>query len=157
MHKTLSLTSLYMSRFIVTLKHLEPLSLKNYICVVALAPDLQRVSFPGVIEFFYHSSTIELLSLLIPINMPKLCRSPTMLEIFISLVADAVRRFMQDRYAGRYPLIKLTNDFWLVRSDPARPIGHGKLLPEDNGLERRLPAFPHCHSIISRSFRKVLP
>ena len=62
------LISLYASRFIATPKHLEPLFLKNYIYVVALVPDLQRVSFHSVIEFLYYSSTIELLLLLIPIN-----------------------------------------------------------------------------------------
>ena len=64
----MSLISLYTSRFIATPKHLEPLSPKYYICVVPLAPDLQRVSLRSVIEFLHHSSTIELLSLLIPIN-----------------------------------------------------------------------------------------
>ena len=49
MHKSMSL--LYTSCFIATPKHLEPLSLKNYICVVALALDLQKVSLRGVIEF----------------------------------------------------------------------------------------------------------
>ena len=67
-HKSISLISLYMSHFIATPKYLEPLLLENYIYVIALAPDLQRVSLHGVIEFLYHSSTIELLSLLILIN-----------------------------------------------------------------------------------------
>jgi hypothetical protein len=66
MHKSMSLISLYISRFVASPKHLEPLSSKNYICVVALAPDLQRVSLCGIIEILYHSATIELLSLLIP-------------------------------------------------------------------------------------------
>ena len=64
----MSLISLYKLGSIASPKHLEPLSLKNYICVVALAPDLQRVSLCGIIEFLHYSSTIELLSLLIPIN-----------------------------------------------------------------------------------------
>jgi hypothetical protein len=67
-HLKIYLISLYTSCFIATPKYLEPLSLKNYICVVALAPDLQKVSLCGVIEFLHYSSTIELLSLLIPIN-----------------------------------------------------------------------------------------
>lgn len=64
----MSLISLHTFRFIATPEHLEPLSLKNYSYVVALAPDLYRVSLCGVIEFLYYSSTIELLLLLIPIN-----------------------------------------------------------------------------------------
>jgi hypothetical protein len=34
--------------------------------------------------------------------LPKLYMSPTKLETLISLVADTVRRFMQDRHTGRY-------------------------------------------------------
>lgn len=36
-----------------TPKHFEPLLLKNHVLVVALTPDLQRVSFYSVIEFPY--------------------------------------------------------------------------------------------------------
>lgn len=43
-------------------KHLELLSLKKYVCVVALAPDLQRVPLCGIIDFLHYSSTIELLA-----------------------------------------------------------------------------------------------
>jgi len=64
----MSLISLHISRFIASPKHLEPLLPKIYICVVALAPDLQRVSLCDIIEILYHSATIELLLLLIPIN-----------------------------------------------------------------------------------------
>ena len=64
-HKLISLISMYMLRFIATPKHLELLLLKNYIYIIALASDLQRVSFRGVIEFPYYNSTIKLLPLLI--------------------------------------------------------------------------------------------
>jgi len=33
----------------------EPLLLENHIRIVALTPDLQRVSFDSVIDFLYHS------------------------------------------------------------------------------------------------------
>ena len=126
MHKTMSLISLHTSRFIATPKHSEPLSPKNYICVVALSTDLLRVSLHVVIEFLHYSPTIELLLLLIPINRFYLSSAGlfTILEILISIVADTVRRFMQDRLAGRY-----------LRTSQRRT--HGKLL-----------------IIISRSFRK---
>ena len=104
MHKTMSLISLHTSRFIATPKHSEPLSPKHYICVVALSTDLLRVSLHVVIEFLHYSPTIELLLLLIPINRFYLSSAGlfTILEILISIVADTVRRFMQDRLAGRY-------------------------------------------------------
>jgi hypothetical protein len=44
-----------------------------------------------------------------------------MLEIVISLVAAVARKFMQGRLRGLVPLIKATNDFWLVRNDPDVP------------------------------------
>jgi hypothetical protein len=47
-----------------TPEYSEPLLLENYIRIVALAPDLQKVSVDSATEFLYHSSTIELLSLL---------------------------------------------------------------------------------------------
>ena len=43
----------------------KPLPLENYVRVVALAPDLRKVSVCGTTGFLHHSSTIELLSLLI--------------------------------------------------------------------------------------------
>jgi hypothetical protein len=58
-HKLISLISMYMLRFIATPKHLELLLPKNYICIIALMPDLQRVFFRGVIEFPYYNSTIR--------------------------------------------------------------------------------------------------
>jgi hypothetical protein len=39
----------------------KTLLLENHVHIVALMPDLQRVSFYSVIEFLYHSSTTELL------------------------------------------------------------------------------------------------
>jgi hypothetical protein len=46
----------------------KPLLLENHICIVALTPDLQRVSFYSVIEFLYHSSSTELILSLILIK-----------------------------------------------------------------------------------------
>ncbi len=56
---------LYKSYPVATPKHSETLLLENYVRIVALAPDLQKVSFHSAIEFLSHSSTIKLLLLLI--------------------------------------------------------------------------------------------
>jgi hypothetical protein len=42
-----------------TLRHPEPLLLENRIHIVALTPDLQKVSFYSVTDFLYHSSTTK--------------------------------------------------------------------------------------------------
>jgi hypothetical protein len=44
--------------------HLESPLLENHVRIIALAPDLQRVSFDGVTDLLYHSSTTELLLLI---------------------------------------------------------------------------------------------
>jgi hypothetical protein len=46
---------------VAILGHLELLLLENYILIVALTPDLQRVSFYSVTEFPHHSSTTKLI------------------------------------------------------------------------------------------------
>ena len=51
-----------------TPRYPEPLSLENHVHIVALTPDLQRVSFCSVTDFLYYSSTTELLLSLILIK-----------------------------------------------------------------------------------------
>jgi hypothetical protein len=58
----------YKSCSVATLEHSEPLLLENHVRIVALTPDLQRVSFYSVTEFLHHSSTTELLPCLIHIK-----------------------------------------------------------------------------------------
>jgi hypothetical protein len=41
--------------------HLNLLLLEYHVFIVALTPDLQRVTFHSIIEFLYHSSTTELI------------------------------------------------------------------------------------------------
>jgi hypothetical protein len=48
--------------------HPKPLPLENHVRIIALTPDLQRVSFYSVTGFLYHSSTTELIPSLILIN-----------------------------------------------------------------------------------------
>jgi len=50
---------------VATPEHFEPLSLENYVRIIALTPDLRKVPLYSVTEFLPHSSIIELLSLLI--------------------------------------------------------------------------------------------
>ncbi|KAN0122743.1 hypothetical protein V8E51_001069 [Hyaloscypha variabilis] len=44
-----------------TPRHPKPLLLGNRVHIIALTPNLQRVSFYSVIDFLYHSSTTELI------------------------------------------------------------------------------------------------
>jgi hypothetical protein len=53
---------------VATPRHLEPLLLENHVRIIALTPDLQRVSFYSLIDFLYHSSTTELIPSLILIK-----------------------------------------------------------------------------------------
>ncbi len=46
---------------VATPGHPEPVPLENHVRIVALTPDLQRVSFYSVIDFLYHSSATELI------------------------------------------------------------------------------------------------
>jgi hypothetical protein len=87
--------------FVATPEHSKPLRLENYVDIVALALDLRKVSFYNATEFLNHSSTIELLSLLILIkgSYPSFKASLTMPEIVISLVAAVASKFMQGRHA----------------------------------------------------------
>ena len=53
---------------VATPGHPEPLPLENHIHIIALTPDLKRVSFYSIIDFLYHSSTTKLILSLILIK-----------------------------------------------------------------------------------------
>jgi hypothetical protein len=53
---------------VATPGHPKPFLLENYGRIVALTPDLQRISFYSVIDFLYHSSTTEFILSLILIK-----------------------------------------------------------------------------------------
>jgi len=53
---------------VATLGQLKPLLLEYYVRIVALMPNLQRVSFYSIIEFFYYSFTTKLILFLILIK-----------------------------------------------------------------------------------------
>ena len=61
MHTSISPIYLHKSYSVATPEHSELLPPENFVCIVALTPDLRRVSFYSAIEFLYYSSTIELI------------------------------------------------------------------------------------------------
>jgi hypothetical protein len=75
---------------VTTLEHPEPLLLENHVRIVALIPDLQRVSFYSVTKFLHHSSVNELVLSLILIegSYPSSKALP-----LISLVATVACKF----------------------------------------------------------------
>ena len=76
-------------------RYLKPLLLENHVHIVALTPDLQRVSFYSVTEFLYHSSTTKLILSLILIkgSYPSFKALLLYRKIVISLVAAVVCKF----------------------------------------------------------------
>jgi hypothetical protein len=103
-HASISPIFLHMSCSIATLELLEPLLLENCVCIIALMPDLQRVSFYSVTESLHHSSIIDLL---LPLTLIKgsylsFKASPTMREIIISLVVAVACKFIHGRHANQY-------------------------------------------------------
>ena len=76
-------------------RYLKPLLLENHVHIVALTPDLQRVSFYSVTEFLYHSSTTKLILSLIFIkgSYPSFKALLLYRKIVISLVAAVVCKF----------------------------------------------------------------
>src|SRR6266536_2221524 len=67
-HTSISPIFFYKLCSVATLGHPELLLLENHVRIVALTPDLQRVSFYSVTDFLHHSSTTELLPSLILIK-----------------------------------------------------------------------------------------
>jgi hypothetical protein len=67
-HTSISPIFSYKLCSVATPGHPKPFPLENHVRIVALMPDLQRVSFYSVIDFLYHSSTTELILPLILIK-----------------------------------------------------------------------------------------
>lgn len=64
-HTSISPIFIYTLCSVATPEHSEPLLLKYYGRIVALASNLRKVSFYSATELLYHNSTIKLLSLVI--------------------------------------------------------------------------------------------
>ncbi len=60
MHTLISPIFFYKSCSVAILKHSKPLPLEIYVRIVALEPDLRKLSVYRVTEFSHHNSTIEL-------------------------------------------------------------------------------------------------
>jgi hypothetical protein len=67
-HTSISPIFSYKLYSVTTPGHPKPLLLENYVCIIALTPDSQRVSFYNVTDFLYHNSTTELILSLILIK-----------------------------------------------------------------------------------------
>jgi hypothetical protein len=67
-HILISLIFSYKLYSIATPRHPKPFSLENHIYIIALTPDLQRVSFYNIIGFLHHSFTTKLITFLILIK-----------------------------------------------------------------------------------------
>jgi hypothetical protein len=65
MHTSISPIIFYKLSSVASPGYPKPLQLENRVCIIALTPDLQRVSFYSATEFLYHSSTTELILSLI--------------------------------------------------------------------------------------------
>jgi hypothetical protein len=104
MHAQYFPTVLYKSSTVATRKYSEPLPPKNYVRIVAFAPDLRRAFSHGVIEFLHHRTTIKLLSLLMLMkgSYPSLRTSLSYWEVVISLVAAIARKFTQSCHSDWY-------------------------------------------------------
>ena len=68
MHTFISPIIFYKLCSVATPGHPKPLPLENHVRIVALMPDLQRVSLYSVTDFLYHSSTTKLVPSLILIK-----------------------------------------------------------------------------------------
>ena len=65
MHTLISPIFSYKLYLVATPRHPKPLPLENHVYIIALTPDLQRVSFYSIVDFLYHSSATRLLLSLI--------------------------------------------------------------------------------------------
>jgi hypothetical protein len=67
-HTSMSPIFFYKLYSVATPGHPEPLPLEIHVRIIALTPDLQRVSFYSIIDFLYYRSTTELILFLILIK-----------------------------------------------------------------------------------------
>jgi hypothetical protein len=79
MHTLISLIIFNKLCSVATPRHPEPLLLENHVRIVALTPDLQRVSFYSIIDFLYYSFHHELIpSPILVKELPELSGLTTM-------------------------------------------------------------------------------
>ena len=95
MHTSISPIFSYKLYPVATPGHPKLLLLENHVCIIALTPDLQRVSFYSVTDFLHYSSTTKLIPSLILMkgSYPSSQSYTTIWEIEISLVAALAYKF----------------------------------------------------------------
>jgi len=110
-HTSISPIFSYKLCSVATPGHPEPFLLENHSRIVALTPDLQRVSFYSVTDVLHYSSTTELILSLILYtgdrHQPCGCCG-------VQIHIRSPR--------GSIPLSKRLTIFGLERNDPARPL-----------------------------------
>jgi hypothetical protein len=120
MHTLISLIFSYKSYSVATPRHIEPLSLKNHVCIIALTPDLQSVSFYSVIDFLHLSFTTELIPSLILIKEPYPSSKASLRSRESSSALWLLWRVNLGKVAMRINTSsRATNDFGLERNNPA--------------------------------------
>jgi hypothetical protein len=125
-HTLVSAIVLYKSYTIATPKHLEPFLSKNYIRIVAFAPNLHRAFFYSRIDFLPYSTTVKLLPLLILIigSYSSLRTSLRCLGVIASLVSAVARKFMQGCHPDQY----LQPEQSLILASSKQPHNHHSVI-----------------------------
>jgi len=94
---------LYKSCAVATPKRLEPFLPKNYVRIVAFAPNLQRAFFYSKTDFLPYSTAVNLLPFLIIIGSYLSLRTSLRCSgVIASLVSAVARKFMQGCHPDRY-------------------------------------------------------
>jgi hypothetical protein len=117
-HTLISPIIFYKVCFVATSRHPKPLLLENHFYIIALTPNLQRVSFYNIIVFFYYSFTTELILSLILLK-ESYPSSKVLLLCRKSLLALwYCGGQIQVMFATR--ISTSADNFGLVRNNPAR-------------------------------------
>jgi hypothetical protein len=117
-HLSISPIFLHKSYSTATPKHPSPLLPENYICIVALTPNLQRVCFHSETDFLHHSSIMKLLLFPKHINGLYLSSKASLLcgrsssAMWLLQSANSCMVAMQINTS-----VKATNNSWLVYND----------------------------------------
>jgi hypothetical protein len=119
-HPLIPLITFYKLYSIATPRHPKPFLLENCIYIIALTPNLQRVSIYNIIVFLYYSSTTKLRLSLILLKESYL-KSKTLTLCKKSLLA--IWCYCGQNLSKVAMRISTSADnFSLVRNSPARPI-----------------------------------
>jgi hypothetical protein len=122
MHTSISPIFSYKLCSVATPGHPEPFLLENHSRIVALTPDLQRVSFYSVIDFLHYSSATELILSLILIKGSYLSSKASLLYRRSSSALWLLWRANSYKIATRISTsVEATNDIWVRAKRPCTP------------------------------------